>query len=608
MPIAAVNGSGFSVFYRARYLYSKYEPEKAVLKAVVSFAEERLCGRANTLVLCFSPVLCLGLKALHEKLGADSALFLIETDKKLFDFSRAQYTRFGIDAENIFYFNLSEPSGSDDEIVGRNAVYRFTAAFESSESGESGESNRTCDSFGKKLPPLYRFMRTLRFDMSAGTAFSPELYERIQKAADSSISQFWKNRITLLHLGRLFSANTFRNLLDTVGTAGNAENAGTSCGIIPHSIEKPILVVGAGPSIDEIFSEISGFPAFTDFSAFFRHFFVLAVDTAVSPLLARNIKIDAIVQVEAQSAVDKAYYAAKNTKIPVLLDLPSRARAAKVCGGATAYFFSEFSQDSFLKRIRALDFIDTQMQPMGSVGLSATQLALILRKTDEVRVFVMGLDFAFPAAKTHCKESPHLKTRLINTTRISPLEDCAGTFVHGSFRLDASVGSAYTFPALAGYAAFFAAIFGNTKNLFDVAVTADSGGAKKHKMPLGIPKLDATKLTEMTLGALAQTDSVFLHSIDSTKNKKAADFCKAETAALEELSALLSGEKKASDAERSEKIYALLREREYLFLHFPDGYIREREKMLEIPFLKRVKAEIGFFLKVLTRRPCAAGG
>ena len=42
-----------------------------------------------------------------------------------------------------------------------------------------------------------------------------------------------------------------------------------------------------------------------------------------------------------------------------------------------------------------------------------------------------------------------------------------------------------------------------------------------------------------------------------------------------------------------EEIKEILKEREYLYLHFPDGY----SLSMETQFLKRIRAEIDFFLK-----------
>ena len=44
------------------------------------------------------------------------------------------------------------------------------------------------------------------------------------------------------------------------------------------------------------------------------------------------------------------------------------------------------------------------------------------------------------------------------------------------------------------------------------------------------------------------------------------------------------------------QLFALLESMDYLYLHFPDGH----KASLEISFLKRVRAEIDFFLKDIT--------
>ena len=61
---------------------------------------------------------------------------------------------------------------------------------------------------------------------------------------------------------------------------------------------------------------------------------------------------------------------------------------------------------------------------------------------------------------------------------------------------------------------------------------------------------------------------------------------------------LSNGEKSMTEYEKSkyslnELIFEILKERDYLYLHFPDGY----RLSTDISFLKRIRAEIDFFLK-----------
>ncbi len=69
-----------------------------------------------------------------------------------------------------------------------------------------------------------------------------------------------------------------------------------------------------------------------------------------------------------------------------------------------------------------------------------------------------------------------------------------------------------------------------------------------------------------------------------------------ERTALLELKALLTGEKKLPADELQEEITKLICEREYLYLHFPDGH----KFVYTQSFLNRVRVEVEYFLKVLS--------
>ena len=66
-----------------------------------------------------------------------------------------------------------------------------------------------------------------------------------------------------------------------------------------------------------------------------------------------------------------------------------------------------------------------------------------------------------------------------------------------------------------------------------------------------------------------------------------------EINALEEAKKILKGEVNISENEKTKKLKAIFIPREYLYLHFPDGY----KFSLDLSFLKRVRAEMDFFLK-----------
>ena len=77
------------------------------------------------------------------------------------------------------------------------------------------------------------------------------------------------------------------------------------------------------------------------------------------------------------------------------------------------------------------------------------------------------------------------------------------------------------------------------------------------------------------------------------KARAVRNFYEKEERALERLKNILSSGQNMSEAERRVEIEKLLASREYLYLHFPDGL----KASLDVSFLKRVRAEIDFFIK-----------
>ena len=72
-------------------------------------------------------------------------------------------------------------------------------------------------------------------------------------------------------------------------------------------------------------------------------------------------------------------------------------------------------------------------------------------------------------------------------------------------------------------------------------------------------------------------------------------FLQNERNALEKLRDLLTGKTELKDKELFEEIKKIAEPREYLYLHFPDGY----KFSVEQSFLNRIRTEIDFFLKLL---------
>ena len=540
--------SSFTVEYKGRLLYSKYAPERSVLSLIA-----RTKILPGTLVLVNSPVLFYGLPELLKNLPEDCHVLALEADSVLFDFSRDAYLKCR-EAHPEIDFSLLDFLCPASDLQKIDSLIRAMS--------ESG-----------------KLRRCLSLDFSAGAKLNEAVYRLVENAATEIIGTFWKNRITLVKMGRLFSKNIFRNLRNM--------GRGLLIDELVKSVDKPILVCGAGESLDATFSPANG--DFLDAVKACR-FFILAVDAALTTLLDRGIPVDAAVGVEPQFAIQKAYIGAAGCGIPFFADLCSRPEIPGIMGGRTIWYASEFCSAGFLDRLRECKIIPSFFPPMGSVGLVAAYIALLLRTDSSVPVFVTGLDFSYSAGLTHASGCPASKAQLFLSGRKNPAGNYGAAFSDSSIKFTGKNGKEmFTSPSMKNYAAVFSNFFSSAENLFDAGVSG---------LNLSIPRANVRDM--MRSAEKKSTGGKFnliVEKFSSDATKSADGFCDAEIEVLEKLRDLLSlGEKsehREKDKTLSEQIRAILEKREYLFLHFPDGY----KLSMEENFLKRVRAEIDFFLK-----------
>lgn len=547
-PCLVQAGQGFSVLYKDRFLYSKYSPDRAIKQAIAEF--EILPG---SLILVFSPCLWYGLEELLNKCDDSSIIVAVEKDPELYEFSKAHLK---IQDKRLIFLPESCTSGE--------GLQSFLNALISCDSA-------VCDFI--RLPPRGNLRRVLKIDFSAGAAFNQESYHQFFSLTQNAISSLWKNHLTLVKFARLYSRNIFKNL-------GNCERT-VSFSSIMKKISSPIIVFGAGESIEKTLSIGS-----------LENYFIIAVDAAVMPLLERNIHIDAIVGVESQLAIEKAYIGTDLKNLPLFFcDLTSRASLARRIS-RKCFFLSQFDRNVFLQRLNErLNFqgkISIPVLPaLGSVGLTATYIALLLRKTSEVPVYISGLDFSFSGGKTHARGTTQLKARLCAHNRKSSLANFDACYSQGTEKiLNKNRTPVFTSKNLYSYAMLFRDYFSGIQNLFD----AEHGG-----LDLGLPQAIPEIITTNT----DKEDAFFTAESDNGRlNIK--DFLLQEKNALEELKDLLTfGDKsqyRSKESSLNEQLLSLLEGREYLYLHFPDGF----SPRTDIDFLKRIRSEIDFYLKDIT--------
>ncbi len=525
----------------------------------------------GTLVLIFSPGLWYGFSELISLLppSAKKHIIAVEYDDNLYSIAKSHMP----DTQN-------ESTASDSAAISKISDSNQLQTEQSVTLFGKNELNKL-DDYIRQTVKNGQFRRVCRLDFCAGTSFAPDFYTMIYNAASELVTSFWMNRITLVKMGRLFAKNIFQNLK-------NADN-GLCLSDLSQTVSTPILVCGAGESLDDtVISQ--------------KNIFTVAVDAALPSLLARGIRVDAVVSLESQYVIQKAYIGAPaklsdQKKLPLLFaDLASRPSVVRSIKNTTVWFASEYAQINFLDKLKQSSIVQQYIPPLGSVGLAAVYIALILRKSSDIPVFVTGLDFSYSTGKTHAKHTPAHINMLISCERSHPIGNYAASFSETAISVtDKSSRQMITGKAMSSYAQVFRAMFAKTNNLFDLG---------KCGIDLGLVRCTneqftdfEKKITGCNINEVWQTIQKKLDAKAADSEEKIQDFLNTEKKSLEKVRDLLINADKSSfrdtSVSLSKQLYELLKDREYLYLHFPDGYALSTE----VNFLKRVRAEIDFFLK-----------
>lgn len=574
---------GNTVQFQSKFLYSKYDPSKTIISDISN--RQFLPG---TLVLCFSPCLFYGIDELMEKLPENCVALGIECDKTLHEFTK----KFADEARR------KTKVYANDDTQNKSTLKQFIyVPYEDIVHIPELLNTRNAHfSDGTSLPEKGVLRRCVAINFSAGVSFHADFYASLEFSCSNAISLFWKNRMTLTKFGRKYSRNLIRNL---------ATHAlfGISFKKLYNTVTKPILVCGAGESVENTAKKL--LCARNDF-------YVIAADAAFATLTAFGIVPDAVVCEEAQVAIAPAFIGFKNIEnmadkrsVTVFAGISSWHGIYQEIGknARLAYFSTKYDDTKFFSSLAETDFFPPEMQPLGSVGLTATEIALRLRKNDDVPIFISGLDFSYSIGKTHAKNAPAHIRSLFSANRITPIENYNAAFGLGceifqTENTEKSGNSGKKFAtsvALKGYAEIFSRFFYGRKNLFDCRETGLSLRLEKKDLDGEKDFFTAEeKDRKNALPNLSANDK----SENGEENLK-TEIChwlKNEISALENLREILIGKTKIPADNINNEIMKILDCREYLYLHFPDGFLAQTNPS----FLKRVRAEIDFFIKDLS--------
>jgi hypothetical protein len=540
-PRLAQARRGRSVFWRGKALLSAFDP--------VERAEK--CARdapvlQRTLYLCPSPLLGYGIDLLLDRMTDDSAVLCVETTGALLDLTRA-------------HFLPASPRASRLKLTGHSDP-RSVCAFVRS-------------AFGART-----FRRLIVLRLNSGWTVDSLRYDAIEKALRSDLALDWSNAMTLMKLGRRYALNAARNLA-----------------LLPRSV--PLdrrrfsgftqLVTGAGPSLDAFLEGRSVFPDLSD-----RSFRIVCVDTALRPLLDRGIVPDLVVALEAQHWNLRDFIGASTRSCPLAMDLSALPSTAAACGGPYSFFFSRWTSLRFFDRLEAARLLPPEIPPLGSVGLAAVELALLLGWG---KVCVAGLDFAYAPDSYHARSAPSRDERLRRGSRFAPPIDPAPAYRVRVLRRTGKDGSPLrSDPALLSYRDLFEREYGSNPRLLDVSAGGLELGIAKAAFEGATVGEEAEPTPEASAAGGARADGA-LWATPSAASVRT--FIEGELARLRSLRSALTG----TSMQGGTDVAALVDECDYLWAHFPECAAAEgrRPPLSDLSFLKRVRIEIDPFIQGL---------
>ena len=544
---------GFTVLYQGKTLLSRIDPvsQGERLGAEIHIKE-------RTLYLCPSPIYGYGLSVLLEKLRGElpaknSAVLCMEADEKLFEISQKALGKMEAPGEDFCRFALIRASGPEQAC----AFVRKT--------------------WGERV-----FRRVEPIRLSGGWQLFPKLYMDIEAALRRELALEWSNAMTLIRLGRLYARNLIRNLaLLPSGENIAAMNFGSS----------PVLVLGAGPSLDSLLDELSALLGKGGFNQ--RCFRLICVDTCLPALHERSILPDLAVILESQHWNLKDFRGARGRKINAVLDMSALPASARILEGKRFFFATPWTELELFKRLEKAGILPEIYAPLGSVGLSAVAIAL---KAGSGPVITGGIDFSFSIDSYHARSTPGHAEQLARQNRFRGIINAAAAFKEGTFSAVSKTGeSVRSDPAMRKYRDLFARVFGGESRLLDTAGTG---------LPLGLKTISFTEaFAILNAGeALAAQTDPSAHDVPAHdrpevfREENIRAFIEGEIDTLKQLKDMLTGEAGLEPARLEE----LLDSADYLWAHFPDcaGAGGRRPPGTDLGFLKRVRSEIEPFLKL----------
>jgi hypothetical protein len=484
---------------------------------------------------------------LLQSLDVDSAVLCVEADDYLLDLSRTAM----------------------EGLLKGNSNLRLIRA---------GDGEEFC-TYVRQTWGARRFRRVETLRLTGGWQLFPEKYDALTASLRQNIHTDWGNAMTLVKLGRRYTRNALRNLALIPKTRGLSD---ISFG------GGPVLVLGAGPSLDGILEGLSAFFGGALRDPTKRPFRIICVDTCLPALKARNIKPDLAVILESQHWNLGDFIGSAGWRVPAALDLSAFPATGEILGGPVFLFVTPWTELSLFKRLRAAGLLPGTIAPLGSVGLTATALA---RKLSSGPIITGGLDFSFTLDAYHARGTPGHLNRLFRQDRFHSLINAGRAFRRGGIKKTSKSGQeVWSDPIMVSYRDLFEGEFAGETRIQDIIGTG---------LPLGTVPVSREKAGEILSAGPSPVRPLPPPPPGDERKKTVETFVREEREALFRLRSILTGELTVPEG----TLENLLDRGDYLWAHFPDcaGTGGRRPPPGDLSFLKRVRTEIDPFIGLLDR-------
>jgi hypothetical protein len=545
---------GFSVSYQGKTLLSRIDPVSQ---------GERLAKAApkteRTLYLCPSPLCGYGLESLLAAMPSCSAALCVEAEPAL-----AALTA--------------------EALSGLLANYPHSIVF-----AGYADPERVCAVIrGHWGSRSFRRVEVLR--LSGGWRLHAPAYDALAQAIGRNLATDWGNAVTLTRLGRRYIWNALRNLrlLPLASPLKDLDYG-----------DAPVLVLGAGPSLDRALSglgEVLSCPR--------RLCKIICVDTALLSLSDRNVPPDLVVALESQHWNLADFVGAGFDPPPRLaMDLSALPGTWDALGSETYLFATPWTSLRFFGRLKAAGLLPETVPPLGSVGLTAAALALRLSKGP---VITAGIDFSYTLEAFHARSAPGSRRLFREQTRFKTLLQGDAAFAPGASAAVSKTGvPVRTNPALKAYRDLFERHFSGEGRIRDLA---GSG------LPLGAQVVSLYEAAAILRGGggarIAGQGAARPRRLAGNRPLQEAveDFIRRERDGLMALRDMLTGA--AGGPAAAAALEELLDASDYLWAHFPEcaGAEGWRPPVSDRSFLNRVRAELDPLIHLLAPPPCAPEG